>query len=304
VETVRREERVLRIPAVAIGVETADAFVKELHTLATERRNSEFEQRLRVAYKSDRASGNPQLDAEARSEDDFVRRNLQNQDFWNAANIPTYQNYVFLAKSGNVIFDGADFEIADLPKDVFYVKARADGINGRFIEVHLKTDFKNFNEARDFSNRQLLVQGDDRNWVTGVYDKLKHLIEAERFQTREFIYSNVTKLFWLTALLFLFAEYRAAKWLNHGFNLSQPLSGTGVLVMFGVLFGTLVAVAELGFAMLTYWFPYFEIEGNISRGRAASRKFVAGVASTIYTGAVVNVIALVFGPTFASWIGH
>ncbi len=255
----KREERVLRIPAFAISKETADVFLSELTKLAKERWTSEFEQRLRTAYKSDRATEKPQLDPAAQSEDEFVRRNFDNQDFWKAANIPTYQNYIFLAKSGNVIFDDADFEIPDLPKDIFYVKARADGINNRFIEVHLKTDFKNFNEARDLNNRQLLVQGDDRNWVTGVYDRLKHLIDAERLQTRGFIYRHITKVYWLTVLLVLFGEYRAAKWFNHNFSLSQPLSGTGALVMFGILLGTLVVVAELGFAMLTYWFPYFEI---------------------------------------------
>ena len=300
----KREERVLRIPPFAIGKETADAFLTELSTLAQEKRNSEFEQRLRAAYKGDRASGNPQLDPMAQSEDEFVLRNLQNQDLWKMANIPTYQTYIFLAKSGNVIFDDAGFEVGDLPKDVFYLKARADGINGRFIEVHLKTDFKNFNEARDLNNKQLLVQGDDRNWVTGVYEKLKLPIEGECLQTRSVIYNNVTKLYWLTVVLLLFAEYRGARWLNPNFSLSQPLSGTGALVMFAVLLATLVVVAELGFAMLTRWFPYFEIEGNVSRGRLGSRKIVAGIASGIYTGAIINVIILILGPTIARLIGH
>jgi len=300
----KREERVLRIPPIAVSDATASAFIKELGDLAVARRNSEFEQRLRTAFKSDRATGNPQMDPEARSEDDFVRRNLDNQNFWQMANIPSYHNYIFLAKSGNVIFDDSDFNIEDLPKDVFFLKARADGVNGRFIEVHLKNDFKDFNEVRDLTKRQLLVQGEDRNWVTGVYERFKLLVDSERLQTRSLIYGNVTKVYWLTVVLILFAEYRAAKWLFRSFGLSQPLSGTGALLMFGVLLGTLVIVAELGFAMLKYWFPYFEIEGNVSRGRAASRRFIATIASTIYTGAILNALVLIFGPTFATWIGR
>src|SRR5262245_12203829 len=97
----KREERVLKIPPFAISNETADAFLGELTRLTTERRNAEFEQRLRAAYKADRASGNPQVDVAAQNEDEFVRRNFANQEFWRAANIPTYQNYIFLAKSGN-----------------------------------------------------------------------------------------------------------------------------------------------------------------------------------------------------------
>ncbi len=299
----KREERVLKIPALMISTETADALLDELSKLAANRRKAEFEQRLRSAYKADRA-GTPKMDPAAQSEDEFVQRNFANQDFWNAANIPTYQNYIFLAKSGNVSFDDSGFTLADLPKDIFFLKARADGLNGRFIEVQLKTDFQNFNDVRDWKTRQLLVQGEDRNWVTGVYERLKLLVDSERLQTRGFIYGNILKVFWLTILLVLFGEYRAVRWLSHNFSLTQPLSGTGALVMFGVLLGTVILVGELGIAMLTYWFPYFEVEGNISRGRTASRKIVASIASTIYTGAILNALILIFGPAFATWIGQ
>lgn len=299
----RREERVLKLPPIAISITTADGVLRELVTLSGERRTSEFEHRLRSAYKTDRA-GTPALDPEARSEDDFVRRNLANADFWNSANIPSYQSYVFLAPSGNVSFDSADFNVDDLPKDVFFLKARADGLNGRFIEIVMKTDFSNFNEVRDWKSRQLLVQGDDRNWVNGSYERLRVSLAAEHLQTRGFIYGNVLKLFWLSVVLLLFAEYRAAKWLYPGFSLKQPLSGTGALVMFGILIATVATFAEVGLHLLTHWFPYFEIEGNISRGRAASRKVVLGVASAIYTGAIVNVLWLVFGPVFQGWMSN
>ena len=299
----KREERVLKIPPLAINSETADVFLDELRKLTTERRNAEFEQRLRAAYKADRA-GIPRVDPAAKNEDDFVRRNVANQDFWNAANIPTYQNYIFLAKSGNVSFDEPGFTVADLPKDIFFLKARADGLNGRFIELQLKTDFQNFNEVRDWKTRQLLVQGEDRNWVTGVYERLKLLVDSERLQTRGLIYGNILKVFWVTNLLVLFAEYRAVRWLSRTFSLTQPLSGTGALLMFVVLLATLIVVAELGIAMLTYWFPYFEIEGNISRGPTASRGVVATIASAIYISVVVNALTLIFGPALGSWVDH
>ena len=298
----RREERVLKIPPLAISPESGDALLKELSEIAIERRNAEFEQRLRAAYKSDRA-GTPVMDPAARTEDEFVQRNRDNQEFWKMANIPTYQNYVFLAKSGNVSFDDTGFSIADLPKDIFFLKMRADG-SGRFIEVQLKTDFRDFNDVRNWQTRQLIVQGEDRNWVTGVYERLKLLVDSEQLKTRSLIYGNFLKVFWVTILLVLFAEYRAVRWLSTGFSLTRPLSGTGALVMFGVLLGTLVVVAEIGIAMLTYWFPYFEIEGNVSRGRTESRKLVASIASTVYTGAIVNALVLIFGPALANLIGQ
>ena len=218
------------------------------------------------------------------------------------ASIPTYQSYVFLAKSGNVSFDDTGFSIADLPKDVVFLKARADGA-GRFVEVQLKTDFRDLNDIRNWQTRQLIVQGEDRNWVTGVYERVKLLVDSEQLKTRSVIYGNILVAFWLTALLVLFAEYRIVRWLRPSFSLTEPLSGTGALLMFGVLLATLILVAEFGIAMLTFWFPYFELEANISRGRIASRKLAASIASTVYTGSIVNALVLIFGPIFAGLIG-
>jgi hypothetical protein len=297
----RRVERVLKVQPLAIGLDTAKEVLQELTSVARERVNSEFEQRLRNAYKADRA-GVPKLDPEAATEDDFVSRNSQNADFRLAANLPTYENYVFLGTSGNVSFDTTDFNIEDLPKDIHFVKARADGRNGRFIEIQLKTYFVDFNQARNSDLNQILVQGEDPNWVNGVYEKIRVRIAAERLATRHFIYGNILKLFWLTLVLFLFAEYRIAKWLYPGFNLKEPLSGTGALVMFGVLFATVVALGDLAIPLLVYWFPYFEIEKNLSRRRLASRAAVKGIASAAYTAAILNVVTLVFGPPLARWL--
>lgn len=299
----KREERVLKIPPLAISLATADKFLAEINSLALEQRDAEFEKRLRNAYRSDRA-GTPVLDPAAISEADFVKRNLNNQEFRAMAELPAYQKHIFLAKSGNVIFDSSDFTLEELPKDIYFCKSRADGINGRFIELQLKTDFQDFNDARNWQANQLIVQGEDRNWVNGVYERFRLLIESERLGTRKLVYGNILILFWSSLVLLLFGEYRIAKWLYPTFNLKEPLSGTGALVMFGVLLGSIVMFANLFLPLCTYWFPYFEVEGNISRGRFASRKVVIGVASAIYTAAIINLLALVFGPALVGRFGH
>jgi hypothetical protein len=299
----RREERVFKVPPVAISIETADSILRELRQLTEERRNSEFEQRLRIAY-NDNPAGRAALDPGAANEQDFVNRNRENPQFRAAANIPTYQNHVFLATSGNVSFDAADFELTDVPKDVYFVKARADGLNGRFIELQLKTDFNDFNEARNWKMNQFLVQGEDRNWVNAVYERLRLLLIPEQLKVRKFVYGNVLKVFWSSIVLVLFAEYRIARWLRSGFNLREPLSGTGALVMFGVLLCTLIAFGNLAIPLYTYWFPYFEVDGNLSRARTASRTVVVAVVSAIYTAAILNVLALVFGPALNNWFAQ
>jgi hypothetical protein len=273
----------------------ADAIIAELHNLAESRISQEFEQRLRWVYRNNPQAA-AQIDQAAAGEDDFVRRNLGKPEVRVAAQIPCYERYTFLAPEANVQYEGSGFDVNDIPKDVNVVIARADGPNGRFIELRLQTKFKDFHEVRNEQLNQLLIQGDDLNWVNAVYEKVRGLLKPQYFQTRQVIYGNSLKFFWSSVVLFLFAEYRIAKWIYPGFSLQTPLSGTGALVMFGVLTASLVVFGNTIISAFTYWFPFFEIERNLSRARTASRRFVLGVLMAIYTAAAVNAVSLVFGP--------
>jgi len=270
----KRTERVLKVPPIEITEELADAVVGELHELAETRANQELEQ--------------------ARINDAQIRAIEQ---------IPSYERYTFLSPTSNVQFHRMDFQVKDLPKDLDLIAARADGPNGRFIDLRVQTKFRDFNEVRNWQLNQIIIQGDDPDWVNAVYEKLRGLIDPQRFRTRSFVYGNCLKLFWLSAILLLFAEYRVARWLYPNFTLGAPLSGTGALVMFGILTASLLIFANTMIALYVYWFPYFEVEGNLSRSRTASRKMCTTLLSAIYAAAIVNVLAFLFGPVLARLIG-
>jgi hypothetical protein len=299
----KRNERVLRLLPISISIATADAILEVLHVLATERVNREIEERLRQGYRNNPAAAQ-QLDPQATDENDFVQRHINDVGFRAATNLPTYETYTFLSSSGNVQYDDINFDVDDLPKDLSFLSARADGSSGRFVEIKLKTDFRDLNEVRNWSLNQLIVHGEDRDWVNATYERLRGLVEPEVLGTRKFIYGNALKLFWLSAVLLLFAEYRIAKWLFPGFNIQAPLSGTGALLMFGIVLGSLIAFGDFVVPAFAYFFPYFEVEKNSSRGRSAKRNVIKTVGMTIYSGALVNAVFLLFGPTISRLLGH
>lgn len=299
----RRTERVVKVAPLYISATLAETIVAELHQLAVQRNRQELEQRMRAAYQSDPRPWQ-QYDPAATTEDAFVNRHLEDPHIQAIAQIPSYERYTFLAHSSNVQFDGPNFQMGDLPRDVDTVNMRADGPNGRFIQVNLQSKFKDFNEVRNWQLNQILIQAEDSNWVNAICERFRGLLEPQRFRIRALVYRNSLKLFWASVVLLLFAEYRLARWLYPTFNLKTPLSGTGALIMFGVLLANLIALVDISIAGFCYWFPFFEIEENLSRSRTASQKTVTATLSAIYIAATLNVLAFVFGPAVGRLIGH
>ena len=258
---------------------------------------------MRAAYRSD-PRPSQQYDPAATSEDDFVNRHLDDSHIQSIAQVPSYERYTFLAPSSNVQFDGPNFRMQDLPSDVHTVNARADGPNGRFIQVNLQSKFKDFNEVRNWQLNQILIQAEDPDWVNATCERFRGLLEPQRFKIRALVYGNCLKLFWTSVVLLLFAEYRFAQWLYPTFNLKTPLSGTGALIMFGILLASLIVFADTSIAGFSYSFPFFEIEGNLSRSRTASQQTVTATLSAAYIAAMLNAFAFIFGPAVGRLIGH
>ncbi|MBZ5508348.1 MAG: hypothetical protein LAO78_23045 [Acidobacteriia bacterium] len=294
-----KTERTLRVPSLTISVETADKIIAELHKIAEEKMLPQVEQRLRTAYKANPAEA-LRVDPGANDENSFVARNLDNQTLRGAMNLDSAEKYAFLSPNSNVQFDNPTFQMEDLPKDVFLVICRADGIN-RFIEIKLRSQFKDFNDLNDKQANQILIQGSNAEWVNATYQNFQHWIDAEKRRTRNFVYQNSRPLFWLSMVLVCFGEYAAAKLVNPAFNLQAPLSGTGALLMFGVLLATLIVGADLCIRLYIYWFPYFEIDTNLSRARTEARTLVKTFLIALYTFAVLNAAKLMLASALKRW---
>jgi hypothetical protein len=297
----RKTERVLKVQPLMVSMSLADSILELLNQVASERTTNEMTERLRRAYQTD-PNFAVQVDPVARDEAEFIARNVSNPRLLAMAQIPSYQKYTFLAPSSNVQFDNTDFKLEDFPKDLDFIWAHADGINGRFIDIHLQTKFKDFNEVRNWQLNKIVIQGEDHNWVHAIHEKFRSAIEPEGFAARQFIYKNCLPIFWLSFVFLLFAEYRAAKWLYPNFSLQSPLSGTGAIVMFAVLAGSILVFGNVVIPIFTYWFPYSEVEGNLSRSRTSSRTAIKTVLATLYSAAFINTISIIFGPAVGRWI--
>lgn len=293
----KKVEKVLYISPLAFSSETAKKLIAEFHSIAQEKTRAETQQRLRNTYRNSPEFAR-QFDPEAHTEEEFVTRNLEREEVKIATNLPSFERYIFLSKESNVIFEDSEFDIADLPKDLRSLSLRAETQDGGFITLAAKTHFENFNDLRNKANNQLIVQGPNINWVNGTYERMRSLLISERKNTRTFVYGNSLILFWTSVVLLLFTEYWIVRFLIPSFNLRQPLSGTGALVMFSVLFGSIVVLGNLIIGFYTYCFPYFEIEGNLSRPRAASRTIVAAIISALYIGTIVNLVRMLVNAIF------
>ncbi len=298
----KRSERILRLPSLEISLQTADRILEILHEVAQSRIDKEAEQRLRTVYGQD--SG-PALkeDPASTTVDLFVSRHLRDPKLLAMMKLPSYERYVFTSRAENVEFRDPQFELKELPSDVQSAYIKVEGIE-RFIEIKLNANFANFNQITDQGANQILIQGEEPAWVSGTYHRIDQLIRLERKQIRTLIYRYARPIFWLLVVLVWTSEYSVVSWANPGFKISAPLSGTGAIVLFGVLLGTVLALANLIIPMYCFWFPYFEFEGNISRPRLASRKFIAGIVTAIFTGAVINTIHLLFAGLIHRATGH
>ena len=295
-----KTERTLRVPSMTISIETADKILAELHTLAEEKMLPQVEQRLRNYFKANPAEA-LRVDPDAADEGTFVARNLANQAMRAQMNLESSEKYVFLSPNSNIQFDNPNFDIDNLPKDIFFVICRADGIN-RFIEIKLKSRFKDFNDLNDPQVNQVLIQGANAEWVNATYQKFEHWIQAEKGKTRTFVYTNSRPLFWISMVLVCFAEYTIARLFNPMFTLQAPLSGTGALLMYGILLATTLLGAEAFIHLYPYWFPFFEIEKNLSRTRVESKALAKAFLIAAYTFAILNAGKLVLTSVYARLI--
>jgi hypothetical protein len=244
-----------------------------------------------------------QEDPEATTADLLVQRHFRDPKYVAMMNLPPYERYVFISRTENVEFQDIQFALKDLPSDINSVYIKIDG-GDHFVEIKLNSKFENFFQVTDSKLNQVLIQGADPTWVSGTYHKIDQLLGPEKKLIRTFVYKNARAFFWIIAVLAWTAEYSLTRWRYPQFNISSPLSGTGAILLFVVLFGTILILGNFVLPIYAFWFPHFEFEGNISRSRLAARKFVAGIILTLLTSAVINTLNLLFSGLIHRATGH
>jgi hypothetical protein len=77
------------------------------------------------------------------------------------------------------------------------------------------------------------------------------------------------------------------------FTIQTPLTGLSILIIFFLLFSNNYVVYGIGSRAVQYLYPYFELEGKLSRSRRDWRALLIGTVVAIYGagfGALLDLI--------------
>lgn len=200
--------------------------------------------------------------------------------------------YIFLSKSESIAVEN-EVEVYrnQLPPDVnlIYLKIEHPNI---FVEVKCRTRFRNLTEVADKSLNEIVIHGPNPVAVRGLGVKVENLLKPQRFLIRTAFYRYPLSWLWVTLLLLWFGEYRIANLLVPALSLRSPLSALGAILIFAFSLGTALVYINVVLPFFTCWFPYFEIEGNISTHRSAFQKLVGGLWLSLLATGLINTFHL------------
>lgn len=285
-----RYERIIKMPAVVMSKETAGKIAGMLHDLAEKRVTSVLRERMRQANVQSQglvlaAAG--QSVSSSPPNDVLVEQYVVNESYRELIRPAFGDKYTFLSPHGNVQFLYNDFEYGDIPPDPVNLIVESGGPQGEILNLNIKANTVVADFADSNINR-ILIQGPDSAWVNDICDRLRVLVQASKEPIRNLVYHWMPFFIWLTFFACTAIEYKIVR-LTSTFRWNVPLNGLQLIAIFVVFAVTLIASANLFTRTLPFLYPYFELEGTISRRRKAWRKPVV-VAITILYGAAITML--------------
>lgn len=203
----------------------------------------------------------------------------------------TSQKFVFLSDTENIVMEQEPVFKEQLPPDIKLFYLKIEGPNA-FVEVKSRCRFSNFTEISDATLNSITIQGRNPVAVRGLESRIRQLVMPQRFQTRTIFYFFPLTWFWSSLVLLWFAEYRVMRLIHPSLALGSPLSALGAIVIFAIALGTALVYGNFILPVFSHFFPYFEIEGNISNSRSGAQMLVGGVWASILASGIWNLIDL------------
>ena len=200
--------------------------------------------------------------------------------------------FVFLSKTESIVIDEILSSVHQLPPDVNAIYIKIEGQDS-FVELKNRTNFKNFNEVSDAQLNSLTIQGPNPVSVRGLEAKVQQFLRPERFIVRTLFYRCPLLCFWGSLIILWFAEYRVLRAILPTMTVQGPLSALSAIFLFAGAVGSMIVYANLVIPAFSYWFPYFEIEGNLSRHRLGAQKAVAALWLSVLATGVWNLLSLI-----------
>lgn len=224
----------------------------------------------------------------AETREEFVEKNLKNDKLMQLYMSIYGDKWIFASRHGSMEVVGTSFDSLHLPKDLDAVQVNVNGPAGKAILINALGKFDPTKETAPFN--QVLVQGNDDQWVTATHGKLSNSLMPHRKLGRTLVYRFFLVFALLTFLALCAIEFRLYKAFRPDFTLATPLTGLNLLVGF-LLLAINMRIADRGFlAGLQYTFPYFELEANLSQPRIDMRRWVMLTLVTVYGVAIATVL--------------
>lgn len=279
--TVDKVERILEVPACYVSRETANLLAERVRAVADEQVNADYEQALREMA--------PRLNI---TPEEAINRYMGNAVLRRLL-VARKDRTIFISPHGNVQYGGRDVLYEEIPMDPSQVIIDVPGINGKYLNVSLTTDLMQIFPLHQAN--KILVQGNDRAWVYGLYQELHTAVAASKKVLRDFVYRWLRPLAFVGFIALSFLELRLFQLLRPGFTIHTPLTGLSVLIAFILLLANQYLVLSVGGRSMRYLYPYFELEDRLSERRKDLRRWWVATVTTVYGGGLWAVVTMLWG---------
>lgn len=265
-------EKILDVPASYISKEVANRMAQRIHIIAEEQVKSDYLQALKEI--------SPSLKL---SVEDAVRLYEENTHFRKLL-VTRKDRTIFVSPHGSVQYAGRDVLYDEIPKDPSQIIIDVPGINGKYLNISLTTDF--MQNLPIHTMNKILIQGNDRKWVYSLYQEFQSELADNKKIIRDFVYRWFNLIGFLGFIGLSFLEFRLFHFFFPQFTLFTPLTGLASLLLIIILLHNQYIIFSLGRRAMRYLYPYFELEDRLSERRKDLRKLWIVAVTALYGGAV------------------
>jgi len=269
-------ERSLEMPACFINRETTNQIAERIHAIAEEQAQADYYQFLR------RAAPGLGLTPDQAIEKYF------NDELMRALAAVRKDRCTFISSHGSLQIEGRDVLYDEIPPDPDQVIVDVPGVGGKYLNINLTSDLMRIFPLH--SVNKIIMQGQDRNWVNGLYQEFDRLFRIQKKVIRDFFYRWLRPFLFVAIVLLSFTEFRLFSLVDPTFTAFTPLNGLSMVLVFGVLLFNWYLIFSIGGRAIRYVYPYFEFEDRLSERRKDLRKWWVVTVTALYGAGLVAVV--------------
>ena len=210
---VEKFERSLEVPACYINRETANRLAERIYAIAHEQAQAAYREFLKHAGPG--LGLTPEQAVQQYGDNESIR------DLFPIRKDRT----TFISLHGSVQTEGRDVLYDEIPLDPDQVILDVPGCNGKYLNITLTSDLMRVFPLHTVN--KIIIQGQDRGWVNGLYQDLDSLFQIQKKVVRDFVYRWFRPIAFLGILFLSFIEFWIFGRVDPTFTAFEPLSNSG-----------------------------------------------------------------------------